>query len=93
MDLATTEYRRETKMAHRVLDAKEVPGLEKNMSVAVYNENKIYIRQHLCKKSDPNAVLLRSGMFPADISPRAVRDRGVSSARVGDLPGGRTRAD
>lgn len=76
MNPATTEYCRETKMASRILNyANEESGPEKNMSVAVYNENKVYIRHHLCNKSDPNAVLLRPGVFPADISPRAVRDR------------------
>jgi hypothetical protein len=51
------------------------PTHDKNMSVKQYNYSKVEIRKHLCNPGDPNAVIVKPGDFPMDLSHRAVGDR------------------
>lgn len=62
-------------MTSPLLHRKDHDTTDQNMSVRTYNDNKVPIRRHLCKKGDPNAVLLSPGSVPSDLSPRAIRDR------------------
>jgi len=46
-----------------------------NMTVAQYNANKHSIRNNLCNRGDAKTALVRPGIWPPDLAPRAIRAR------------------